>query len=70
MRNTPLPLAVAFIDERGEILNIAEMKPLTDDTHASSGAAKYALEMRSGWFTERGIKAGDKVKKLPEAVRQ
>jgi uncharacterized membrane protein (UPF0127 family) len=65
MRNTPLPLSVAFMDEHGVIINIAEMKPFTDTTHASSGPAKYALEMNAGWFSERGIKAGDQVLGLP-----
>ena len=65
MRNTPFPLSVAFIDERGVILNIAEMQPLTDTTHPSAGRARYALEMNSGWFMEHGVRAGAMVKGLP-----
>ncbi|HVK56475.1 MAG TPA: DUF192 domain-containing protein [Burkholderiales bacterium] len=66
MRNTPLPLAVAFIDERGVILNISEMVPFDDTPHSSVGIAKYALEMNGGWFSQHGVKAGDKVKRLPK----
>jgi len=65
MKNTPLPLSVAFIDKNGIILNIAEMKPFTQTTHPASAPAIYALEMNSGWFVERGIKAGSKIKGLP-----
>jgi len=66
MRNTLLPLSVAFIDKSGAILNIAEMKPLDETTHNSAGPATYALEMNGGWFSQHGIKAGDKVQGLPK----
>ncbi|MBK6637636.1 MAG: DUF192 domain-containing protein [Rhodocyclaceae bacterium] len=58
MRNTLLPLAVAFVDERGVIINIEEMQPKTDTTHCARRPAKYALEMNSGWFRKHGFKAG------------
>lgn len=61
MKNTYVPLSVAFIDRRGVILNIEDMEPLTLDSHASAGPAKYALEMNRGWFKKRGIRKGDKV---------
>jgi len=64
MKNTPLPLSVAFIDEKGVILNIEEMKPFTDAIHAATKPAKYALEMNSGWFNQKGIKAGDIITNL------
>jgi len=67
MRNTLLPLAVAFIDQRGVILNIEEMAPQSDDIHASKGPARYALEMIGGWFARRGVKPGDRVLGLPGA---
>ena len=70
MKNTKIPLSVAFIDERGRILNIADMEPYSEQAHASSGAASYALEVNRGWFGKRGIKAGDQVeglKNLPRA---
>jgi uncharacterized membrane protein (UPF0127 family) len=58
MRNTPLPLSVAFIDEAGRIINIAEMKPHTETSHCASQPARFALEMNTGWFSGRGIAPG------------
>lgn len=58
MKNTPLPLSIAFIAADGSILNIEEMQPNTIDTHHALGDALYALEMNSGWFTRNGIKRG------------
>ena len=67
MKNTYLPLSIAFIDGRGVIVNIADMKPLTTDPHPSARPAKYALEMNRGWFAKRGIKAGARVEGLDKA---
>lgn len=58
MRNTHLPLSVAFIDDRGRILNIERMAPRTEDNHCAAAPARYALEMNAGWFEERGIAPG------------
>lgn len=58
MRNTYLPLSVAFLDEQGRIINIEDMQPQTDDSHCAARSAVYALEMNLGWFRERGIGAG------------
>jgi len=58
MKNTPLPLSIAFIAADGSILNIEKMQPNTIDTHNALGDALYALEMNSGWFTRNGIKRG------------
>jgi uncharacterized membrane protein (UPF0127 family) len=58
MRNTFLPLSVAFLDERGRILNIEDMKPQTEDNHCASGPARFALEMNLGWFSGKGLKPG------------
>jgi uncharacterized membrane protein (UPF0127 family) len=58
MRNTHLPLSVAFLDERGRIVNIEDMQPETDASHCASMPARYALEMNLGWFRERGIAPG------------
>jgi uncharacterized membrane protein (UPF0127 family) len=69
MKNTYVPLSIAFIDEQGRIVNIDDMAPRTEDTHWSSAPARYALEMRKGWFAERGIKAGDRVEGIPGAPR-
>jgi len=65
MRNTYVPLSIAFIAADGRILNIDDMQPQTDDAHWSKGAALYALEMKKGWFAERGITAGFVVNNIP-----
>jgi uncharacterized membrane protein (UPF0127 family) len=66
MRNTLIPLSVAFIADDGSILNIADMKPQTLDSHCSIRPVRYALEMDAGWFAQRGIKAGFKLGGLPK----
>lgn len=70
MKNTPLPLSVAFIGVDGRILNIADMEPFSEQAHPSAGVAAYALEMNRGWFSKLGIRPGDVVeglKALPPA---
>lgn len=67
MKNTYIPLSIAFLDEKGAVLNVLEMPPLTESSFPSQGAAKYAIEMNKGWFDQNGVKAGDKVLGL-EAV--
>lgn len=64
MKNTPLPLSVAFVDERGAIVNIADMQPHTEDAHCAARPARYALEMAQGWFAARGIRAGSRLRGL------
>lgn len=64
MKNTLIPLSVAFIDKAGRIINIEDMAPQTEDTHASEGDAWYSLEMNQGWFKQRGIKKGDRFEGL------
>lgn len=66
MRNTPLPLSVAFVDEGGAIVNIADMQPLTEDAHCAARPARFALEMAQGWFAARGIRAGQRLRGLEE----
>jgi uncharacterized membrane protein (UPF0127 family) len=61
MKNTFVPLSVAFLDEAGTILNIADMQPQTEQSHCSTGPARFALEMNQGWFAQRGIKPGTKL---------
>ncbi len=58
MKNTLIPLSVAFMDREGRILNIADMKPQTEDSHCAAAPARFALEMNAGWFVSRGIGAG------------
>ncbi len=58
MKNTLIPLSVAFLDERGAIINIADMRPHSEQSHCAAQPARYALEMNRGWFAQRGIKPG------------
>lgn len=64
MKNTLIPLSVAFIDGNGRILNIEDMQPNTRDYHCSVSPAQYALETNLGWFRDNGIKTGDTVSGL------
>lgn len=67
MRNTPLPLAVAFIDEAGKIVSIHEMQPHTEITHQAAGPVRFALEMNGGWFKANKVGVGDAIKGLDKA---
>jgi len=58
MRNTLLPLSVAFLDEKGRIINVEDMQPKTEDNQCAKAPARYALEMNPGWFRSRGLGAG------------
>lgn len=64
MRNTHVPLSVAFLDADGTIINIADMTPLSEDVHASAAPGRYALEMGRGWFRQHGIGPGARVQGL------
>ncbi len=61
MKNTLLPLSVAFLDDEGRILNVEDMQPQTEDNHCAGGAARFALEMNQGWFRQKGLGAGTKI---------
>mgnify|MGYP001560294464 FL=1 len=65
MRNTLIPLTIAFISDDGTIVNTKDMQPETENTHCSNRPVRFALEMNQGWFMERGIKAGFKIQGLP-----
>ncbi len=65
MKNTPLPLSIAFISDDGSIVNIADMQPLSEASHCSAQPVRFALEMNQGWFAKRGIKPGFKLKGAP-----
>lgn len=58
MRNTPLSLSIAFLDDKGVIIDIDEMAPETDTSHCPSRPARFALEMNAGWFKAKGLKPG------------
>ena len=66
MKNTLIPLSVAFIDSDGKIVNIEDMKPQTTDSHCGKGLVRYALEMNQGWFRQKNIKPGILIQGLPK----
>ena len=67
MKNTLIPLSVAFIDEKGAIVSISEMQPQTEDSHCAAAPARFALEMSGGWFAAKGVKTGARIAGLDKA---
>ena len=65
MKNTLLPLSIAFITDDGTIVNLDDMKPQTLDSHCSARPVRFVLEMNQGWFAKRGIKTGAKLQGAP-----
>ena len=65
MKNTLLPLTAAFVADDGTIVNLADMKPQTTDSHCSEKPVRYVLEMNAGWFAKKGIKAGSRLSGPP-----
>jgi len=65
MRNTLIPLSVAFLGDDGSVVNIDDMKPQTLDSHCSAKPVRFVLEMNEGWFAKRGIKAGSRLRGGP-----
>jgi uncharacterized membrane protein (UPF0127 family) len=61
MRNTLLPLTAAFVADDGRIVNLADMKPMTEDSHCSEEPVRFVLEMNQGWFARKNIKKGDRL---------
>ena len=68
MKNTLLPLTAAFVADDGTIVNLADMKPQSLDSHCSTKPVRYVLEMNQGWFAKRGIKAGARLSGSPFAA--
>ena len=58
MKNTSIPLSIAFIDSAGKVLGIKDMKPFDLTTVAPPGTYRYAIEVNQGWFAGHGIKPG------------
>ena len=69
MKNTLLPLSIAFLDDDGTVVNIEEMKPQSLDSHCSAKPVRFALEMNQGWFGKRAIKPGAKITGAPFGSR-
>nr|WP_027015574.1 DUF192 domain-containing protein [Comamonas composti] len=69
MRNTLLPLTAAFVADDGVIVNLADMQPMTENSHCSAKPVRFVLEMNQGWFAKRHIQAGDKLLGKPFSAR-
>lgn len=67
MKNTKIPLSVAFIDAQGRVINIADMVPQTETNHCTERNATYALEVNRGWFAKHGVKSGTQIIGLEKA---
>ena len=69
MKNTLIPLSVAFLDAKGMIINIAEMQPHSEKSHCAARPARYALEMTKGWFAAKGVLPGVTIQGIQAAAR-
>jgi uncharacterized membrane protein (UPF0127 family) len=69
LRNTLIPLSVAFVEDDGTIVNIEDMKPHDESRHCAKQPVRYALEMTEGWFAQKGIRPGMKLGRLPAAQK-
>jgi len=67
MKNTLIPLSVAFLDAKGVIVSVHEMKPQTENSHCAASPARYALEMNAGWFKAKGVQRGARITGLERA---
>lgn len=67
MKNTLIPLSIAFLDEAGRIVQIADMQPQSLDNHCSATPVRYALEMNAGWFKNRGLGPGARINGIDKA---
>jgi len=65
MRNTRIPLSIAYADSVGRIVHIADMKPFSERSVPSGAPARYALEMERGWFVRHGVRPGDTIRRIP-----
>ena len=65
MQNTPLPLSIAFIADDGTVVNLADMKPMSTESHCATKPVRFALEMNQGWFAKRGIQPGFRLRGGP-----
>lgn len=70
MKNTYIPLSIAFVDAAGVIINIEDMRPQDESTHWSQANALYAIEVKQGWFAAKGVGPGGRVTGLPPPARQ
>ncbi|MBC8651347.1 DUF192 domain-containing protein [Pseudomonas sp. MTM4] len=66
MKNTPLPLTAAFMDEQGRIVDVIDLEPLSTAIRCSREPARYALEVNQGWFSQHRAGIGDQVNGIPK----
>ena len=64
MKNTLIPLSVAYLADDGVIVNIEDMKPHSEQSHCAKVPVRFALEMNQGWFAGKGLKPGAKLRGL------
>lgn len=64
MKNTLIPLSVAYLADDGSIVNVEDMKPQTEDSHCAKQPVRFALEMNVGWFASKGLRPGAKLRGL------
>jgi len=65
MKDTLIPLSIAFLDDDGSIVSVEDMRPQTPVMHCPKAAVRYALEMNQGWFRGKDIRPGMKINGLP-----
>jgi uncharacterized protein len=66
MKDTPLPLSAAFMDEQGRIVDVIDLEPLDKTIRCSREPARYALEVNRGWFRQHQLRIGDQVNGIPK----
>lgn len=66
MRNTLIPLTLAYIDRNGHIVEFFDMQPLSDETHCATQPAQFGLEVNQGWFADKGIILGDRIRLIED----
>lgn len=69
MKNTRIPLSIAFLDDDGRIVSLTDMAPMTEESHCPSAPVRYALEMNKGWFTKKGLGEGQRLSGEPFRAR-
>jgi uncharacterized membrane protein (UPF0127 family) len=69
MKNTLIPLSIAFLDDDGKILQIEDMKPKDESSTRSKNKVRYALEVHQGWFRKAGLEVGDSLPDFRDKVR-
>jgi uncharacterized membrane protein (UPF0127 family) len=67
MRDTTVPLSIAFVTAGGSVIDIQNMEPLSEEPHFSPQPFRYAVEANQGWFGDNDVKVGDLVQ-LPVGI--